>query len=68
MRRFPRFSRRNSLPECPRHGRTMRLVPMPRPRWLLVSLNEPVERQVWRCTQAGCPRVASGGRTHSALE
>jgi len=52
MRTFPRFTR-NPLPECSPHGRTMRLVPCPRPKWLLVSLSESTDGLVWRCTQTG---------------
>jgi hypothetical protein len=58
VRNFPRFSR-NSRPECPRHGASMRLVDCAKPSWMLVSLTEPVDRQVYRCSHAGCPRVAS---------
>jgi len=52
-------------PTCPAHGKSMRLVPCPRPRWLLLSLDEPTDRQIWRCARVGCPRVARSWRRTS---
>jgi hypothetical protein len=44
--------------ECPHHGKSMKLVPMPKPQWMLTGLTDSPERQMWKCVASGYPRVA----------
>jgi hypothetical protein len=54
-RAFPRWSAAD--PACPVHGSPMRLTPMPRPMFTLVSVDDQRSRVIWKCGEPGCPRV-----------
>ena len=58
MRRFPRFRKHETRMSTSRSQHEA--GPEPKPRWMLISLDESPDREVWRCAREDCPRVASG--------